>query len=114
MVVNTNTKLNYFPSKYRVSKYYSPRMIMHTEILDYKKHCNYTFGSFVQAYIENNPTNTQSPRLLDCIYLRPAASHQGGNESWHIPTNWTIIRNRITETLIPEIIIQRIHSIAQR
>jgi hypothetical protein len=63
-------KLNFFPPKGGILPYYSPRMILHQESLDYSKHCSIPFGSYVQAHNEPDPKNTQHPRTLDCIYLR--------------------------------------------
>jgi hypothetical protein len=62
-------KLNFFPAKNGISQYYSPRMILHQQNLDYDKHCQYAFGTYVQAHDEPDPSNTNAPRTLDCIYL---------------------------------------------
>jgi hypothetical protein len=45
LVSDAAKKLNFFPSKYGVSDYYSSRMILHKRAMDYKKHCEFTFGS---------------------------------------------------------------------
>jgi hypothetical protein len=73
-------KLNFFPPKGGVSPYYSPRMIMHQQSLDYNKHCSIAFGSYVQAHTEPNPQNTQHPRTIDCIYRRYVDNEQGGHQ----------------------------------
>jgi hypothetical protein len=39
LVMESAKKLNYFPNKNGVSKYYSPRMILHQENIDYERHC---------------------------------------------------------------------------
>ena len=39
MVSEATRKLNYLPAKHRVSKYYSHRMIMHTENTNFEHHC---------------------------------------------------------------------------
>ena len=62
-------KLNYFPAKHRVSKYYSSRMILHCENLDYKKHTKFVIGEYVQGDNDINPTNTNEAHILDCLYL---------------------------------------------
>ena len=69
LAMETARKLNYFPVKGGVSTYYSPRMIMHQERLEFKKHCAVPFGAFVQASHETEPTNTQAERTIDAIYL---------------------------------------------
>ena len=69
LVIESTKKLNFFPSKGGISEYYSPIMILHQKNLDYKKHCKYSFGSYVQAHDEPNPLNTTAARTLDGIYL---------------------------------------------
>ena len=57
-----SSKLNFFPARHGVSRYYSPRMILHQETINYHKHCQYTFGTYVQAHDEPpNPTNINQP-----------------------------------------------------
>jgi hypothetical protein len=113
MVTETARKLNFFPAKYGVSKYYSPRMIMHQQNLDYDKHCKFSFGTYVQAHDEPQPSNTQQARTLDCIYLRPTANTQGGHECFHIPTNRTIIRRRVTPIPITPSVIKEVETLAE-
>jgi hypothetical protein len=73
-------KLNLFPVKGGVSKYYSPRMILNQTNLDYTKHCVVPFGAYVQANHESTKTSSNVTRTLDAIYLRPAQNQQGGHE----------------------------------
>ena len=112
MVLESARKLNFFPSKNGVSKYYSPRMILHQENLDFAKHCQFTFGEYVQAHDEPNPTNTNAPRSLDCIYLRPTGNRQGGHELLHLQTNRVITRRRCTPVPITPFIIQQVNLLA--
>ena len=92
LVIELTKKLNFFPSKGGISEYYSPRMILYQKNLDYKKHCRYSFGSYVQAHDEPNPLNTTAARTLDGIYLRYTNSHQGGHKILHLPTNRIITK----------------------
>ena len=51
---------------------------MHKYKVDYDKHCQISFGAYVQAL--NNPKkNTQSPRAIDAIYLTLTLNKQGGH-----------------------------------
>ena len=70
-------QMNNFPAKNGISKYYSPHMIMSNESYDYKKHCVCEFGTYVQGNTRTN--NTNLPRSVDAIYLRPASSLLGGH-----------------------------------
>ena len=56
-----------FPPKGRVSNTYIPRAVLTTKPEDYKKYCKMSFGSYVQAVYETNPTNTTTPRTLGVI-----------------------------------------------
>ena len=84
LAMEVTKKLNYFPSEGGVSKYFSPREILHKEELDYQKHCLIPQFSYVLAHEEPQPSNTQAPRALDCIHLRPITNVQGGHELFHL------------------------------
>jgi hypothetical protein len=49
-----------FPAKKGVIEYYSPRMILHQQNLDFNKHCKHSIGMYVQGHEEQNPTNTNA------------------------------------------------------
>jgi hypothetical protein len=54
-------KINFFPPTRGISPYYSPRMIMHQQSLDYEKHYSISFSTYIQAHTEPDPKNTQLP-----------------------------------------------------
>jgi hypothetical protein len=97
LAMESTKKLNFFPSANGISPYYSPRMIIHHETLDYNKHCLIPFGSYVQAHNEPAPSNSQLPRTLDCIYLRYMNNKQGGHELLDLRTGSTIHRRVVTQ-----------------
>jgi hypothetical protein len=105
-------KLNFFAPRGGISPYYSPRMILHQQSLDYNKHCSFPFGSYVQAHTEPDPKNTQHPRTLDCIYLRYVDNDQGGHHLLDLRTGRTIKRRALTTIPITENIIELIHTMA--
>ena len=70
LVDESAKKLNFFPAKYGISPYYSPCMILHQHNLNFDKHCQYAFATYVQVHDEPDPSNTNAPRTLDCIYLQ--------------------------------------------
>ena len=51
LVEMSANRLNWFPEKNGISKYYSPRTIIEGRPLDYKKDCAHEFGTYVQAHI---------------------------------------------------------------
>jgi hypothetical protein len=113
LVMESAKKLNYFPNKNGVSKYYSPRMILHQENIDYECHCEYRFGEYVLAHDEPKRTNTNAPRALDCIYLHVLDSIQEGHELLHLPTNSVITRRKLTKMVLTPSIIRMVHRLAE-
>jgi hypothetical protein len=107
-------KLNFFPAKNGISQYYSPRIILHQQNLDYDKHCQYAFGTYVQAHNEPDPSNTNAPRTLDCIYLRYNDNEQGGHDLLHLQTNRMITCHHVTPIPITPAIIKMVHRIAEQ
>ena len=55
LVMDSARKLNFFPANGGISKYYSPREILHQRKLDYQKHCDIPIFAYVQAHDEPNP-----------------------------------------------------------
>ena len=76
------------------------------------KHCKYVFGEYVQAHDEPTHSNTNEARSLDCIYLMPVSSSQGGHELWHFTTNSVLIRRVITSIPITQGVINMVHMLA--
>ena len=105
-------KPNIFPARQGISKYFSPRMIIHQENISYQQHCKTSCGTYVLAHNEPNTTNTNAPRALDCLYLRPTAS--GRHECLHLNTNKVITRRRVTPSPITPDIIKLVHTIAEQ
>src|SRR5210317_1295171 len=86
-------KLNMFPAKGGVSPYFSPEVILHNTVIDYKKHCAIPFGSYVQAINDDRKTkNRNHARTIDAIYLRPMYNQQGGHEIMNLTTGKVITR----------------------
>ena len=88
-------KLNFFPVQHGMSKYFSPRMIVHEENLDHNKHLKFALEKHTQALDELNKINNNKPRTLDCLFLHPNATKQGGCELLHLSTNKIIISRKI-------------------
>ena len=112
LVLKSTKKLNFFLAKYGVAKHYSPRMILHQQNLNFDKHCKYTFGKYVQAHDEPNPSNTNAARSLDCIYLHCTSNKQGRHKLWHLNTNRIIMHHCTTSIWITQQVINLIHCIA--
>ena len=52
-------KLNFFPAKHGVSKYYSPWNDSHEHNLDFSKHCKHALSEYVIGIHESEATNTK-------------------------------------------------------
>jgi hypothetical protein len=98
-------QLNLFPAKGGVFAYLSPHVLLTGRNLDFEKHCQVSFGAYVQANQENDPTNTQAPRTIDTIYLRPMMNKQGGHELMNLQTGMMITRNTIWEQPLTDLVI---------
>jgi hypothetical protein len=105
-------KPNIFPARQGVSKYFSPQMIIHQENITFQQHCRTSCSTYVLAHNKPEPTNTNAPRALDCLYLRPNAS--GRHKCLHLQTNRVITRRRMTPVSITPAIITLVHTIAKQ
>ena len=81
-------------SKHDISKTYSPMTIVTGKSLDYDKHLQHEFGTYVQAHTKNDPTNQMTKRAIDGIYLRPNRNRQGGHIVMNLTTDQAITRNK--------------------
>ena len=107
-------QLNLFPAKGGVSEYFSPHMLVGGRNLDFNKHCQITFGSYVQANQDNNPKNTNSPRTIDAIYLRPIPSNmQGGHEVMDLTTGRVLTRSPVWDLPITQLIINKVEQMGE-
>ena len=107
-------QLNMFPDKGGVSAYLSPHVFMGGQDLDYNKHCQIPFGAYVQGAQENNPTNTNAPRTIDAIYLRPLNNIQGGHELMNLSTGKVITRRKVVELPVTDLIIKTVEGMAEK
>ena len=114
LVTECARTLNYFPPKGGCSKFYSPRMIMYKQHLDYKKSCSIPPLSYVQATDESDPTNTPAARTIDGIYLRPTNSERGGHEVMNLATGQPITRSVVKAVPVTPAVIAAVEALAKR
>jgi hypothetical protein len=113
LAMSCTKQLNLYPARNGISKYYSPHVILGGRNLDYKKHCQVPFGAYVQAYNENDPTNTNAPRTFDAIYLRPLPEDQGGHEVMNLSTGLARTAMRVWEVPVTEFVIKAVEAMAE-
>ena len=83
LTMQSAEQLNYFPAKGGISAYYSPYAILKRRAIDYDRHLRYGFGSYVQAFNENNPTNMNALWTVS-IYVQIRIVKEG-TCSWTSP-----------------------------
>jgi hypothetical protein len=105
-------KLNLFPVKGGVSKYYSPRMILNQTKLDYTKHCVVPFGAYVQANHKSLKASSNVTRTLDAIYLHPAQNQQGGHKLIDLNSGQLISRNIVQEIPVTNAVTKAVENMA--
>ena len=76
MVSSSTFWWNSFPPVGGVSDTLSPQAIVTGLEVDYEKHCQLEFGTYVQTHEESN--NTMTSRTTGAIALRPTGNKQGG------------------------------------
>jgi hypothetical protein len=113
LVQTQASQLNLFPARGGISPYYSPRTMLGLPTLDYVKHCMVPFGAYVQANHKTNQTNSNASRTMDAIYLRPVNSMQGGHELYDLNSGKVIIRARVTQIPVTDVVIKAIERIAE-
>ena len=74
-------------------------MIISQRDWDYNKHYQVDFFSYVQASQVNDTNNTNCPRTLDGIYLRPAPNLQGGHHVMDPRTGKLITRPKVVKPM---------------
>ena len=104
---------NHFPAKGGVSSYYSPHVIMGKKPLNYKKHCLYNFGDYVEGFHENYPTNTQKQRAVSGIYLRPLPNSLNSHEIMNLETGLVNKVVKVTKMQITDHVIKAVNALAE-
>jgi hypothetical protein len=101
-----------FPAQDGVSDTMSPRAIIVGLKLDYTKHCQLEFGSYVQVHEEHD--NSMVSRTTGAIALRPTSNAQGGYYFFSLSTGCRLSRNRWTALPMPQDVIDRVHTLVRR
>ena len=52
--------------------------------------------------------------MLDCIFLRPTDSAQGGHELLHLQTNQVVKRRNLTPAVVTPTIVKMVHRLAEQ
>ena len=104
--------LNCFPVENGVSSTHSPRDLIVGLPIDYNKHCQVEFGTYVQVHEEHD--NLMVTRTTGAITLRPTGNVQGGYYFFSLTTGRHLNWNRWTVLPMPGDVITRVHNLARR
>ena len=114
LVKDCTWKINLFPVKGGVSSYYGPWTLITKKDVDYELHLKIPFGAYVQAYQENNPTNTNAPRTIDGIYLGPEINNvQGGHKVMNLVTGKLIHPMKVYPLPVTNFVINAVEAMAK-
>ena len=84
-IISVN-RLNMFPAKHGVSSYYSPAVIMMQLTLDYIKHCQYSFGEYVQAHTDDTDCNMMAWAIYANYLHQTPTNKKCGHEFMNLNT----------------------------
>ena len=112
MVNNCELWLNMFAPKGGIGSV-SPRTLMTGIKLDYKKHCQLPFNSYVQVHEEPTSTNLPSARTIGAITLGPTGNLQGGYKFLNLQTGKKITRRNWTHLPMPIEVIERVNQLGK-
>ena len=104
--------LNSLPQKNGLQGKLSPRTIVTGQKLDFKRHCRFQFGQYVQTHEEHN--NSMSPRTVGALALRPTGNAQGSFYFMSLSTGRVLNRLRGTPLPMPDDVIEPIHWMARQ
>ena len=104
--------LNSVPQKNGLNSELSPRTIVTGQKLDFKRHCWFQFGQYVQTHEEHN--NSMSPRPVGALALCPIGNAQGSYYFMSLSTGRVLNRLRGTPLPMPDNLIDRVHRMAQQ
>jgi hypothetical protein len=110
LVKQSVRQLNYFPAKGGVSAYFSPFAIINKKAVDAKTELKYATGSYVQAY--DSTDNTNATYTIDCIYLSPSDSKQGGHNLMNIRTGRLVHRTQFDVLPVTQLVIDAVEHLA--
>jgi len=104
--------LNQFPRKNGVSDSLSPACIVLGKPNPDYNNMRLEFGSYVQVFEDNDPSNTPKARSMGAIALNPTGNAQGDYYFLSLATGAKISRHQWTELPITDTAIARVEAIA--
>ena len=88
-------------------------MLMNCENINYNKHCEFTFGEYIQAYREEEKKNYNKLRTIDGIYLETCFKGLGGHYIMNIATGTSMHKKPMLTVPITQTVINAVKSLAK-
>ena len=104
--------LNSLPPQSNFGNALSPRTIMTGQRLDFKRHCRFQFGEYVQTHEQHN--NSMMSRTVGALALRPTGNAQGGFYFLSLSTGRVLNRLRATALPMPDNVVDQVHRMARQ
>ena len=105
--------LNQVPSNNGVSDRISPLTIVASGGRIDVNTLKLEFGSFVHAFEDNNPTNTNRSRLVEALVLSITTNQSGFYRFLSLCTGKIVCRKQYTVLPMTELVIRRVHELAE-
>ena len=104
--------LNSLPPQSNFGNDLSPRTIVTGQRLDFKRHCRFQFGEYVQTHEQHN--NSMMSRTVGALALRPTGNAQGGFYFLSLSTGRVLNQLRATAPPMPDNVVDQVHRMAQQ
>jgi Reverse transcriptase (RNA-dependent DNA polymerase)/Zinc knuckle len=104
--------LNQFPAEDGISDVLSPVTIVTGLPAPDYNHIQLDFGEYVTVFEDNNPTNTNAPRVVDAIALHHTGNAQGGYYFMSLTTGERVSRRQYTKLPLTQRIIDAVEHLA--
>ena len=104
--------LNSLPPQSNFGNDLSPRTMVTGQRLDFKRHCRFQFGEYVQTHEQHN--NSMMSRTVGALALRPTGNAQGGFYFLSLTTGRVLNRLRATALPMPDNVVDQVHRMARR
>ncbi len=104
--------MNSFPVKSGISKKWSPWESVSRHKLDAKLHCRAPFGSYCEAHVDPEITNTLESRTKWAICMGPTGNLQGSYKFLSLSTGKKVMCRKFTEMPVTEAVIKQVEEMA--
>ena len=102
--------LNSLPPQSNFGNALSPHTIVMGQRLDFKRHCRFQFGEYVQTHEQHN--NSMMSQTVGALALRPTGNAQGGFYFLSLSTGRVLNRLRAMALPMPDNVVDQVHQMA--